>query len=82
MKFFFLILQKIFPTVFGPKYDSALQALMRTFLCSLQKLLPVPNLEEVSTRHALVSFPLKKQNKEKKHLFLSYTTSLAQYFIQ
>ncbi|XP_029929605.1 zinc finger protein 585A-like [Myripristis murdjan] len=40
--------QKIFPTVFGPKYDSALQALMRMFLCSLQKLLPVPNLEETA----------------------------------
>ncbi|KAM7379402.1 hypothetical protein PAMP_004956 [Pampus punctatissimus] len=40
--------QKIFPTVFGPKYDSALQALMRKFLVSLQKLLPVPNLEQTS----------------------------------
>ncbi|KAM7400551.1 hypothetical protein PAMA_004977 [Pampus argenteus] len=40
--------QKIFPTVFGPKYDSALQALMRKFLISLQKLLPVPNLEQTS----------------------------------
>lgn len=40
--------QKIFPTVFGPKYDSALQALMRKFLLNLQKLLPVPNLEQTS----------------------------------
>ncbi|KAG8014188.1 NAD-dependent protein deacylase sirtuin-5 [Nibea albiflora] len=40
--------QKIFSTVFGPKYDSALQALMRKFLFSLQKLLPVPNLEQVA----------------------------------
>ncbi|XP_044076546.1 uncharacterized protein LOC122887417 isoform X5 [Siniperca chuatsi] len=38
--------QTIFPTVFGPKYDSALQALMRKFLFNLQKLLPVPNLEQ------------------------------------
>ncbi|XP_035489946.1 uncharacterized protein LOC118310781 isoform X2 [Scophthalmus maximus] len=38
--------QKIFPTVFGPKYDSALEALMRKFLFNLQKLLPVPNLEQ------------------------------------
>ncbi|XP_070701259.1 zinc finger protein 665-like isoform X2 [Pempheris klunzingeri] len=38
--------QKIFPTVFGPKYDSAIQALMRKFLFNLQKLLPVPNLEQ------------------------------------
>uniref|UniRef100_A0A8D3BEN8 Zinc finger protein 865 n=1 Tax=Scophthalmus maximus TaxID=52904 RepID=A0A8D3BEN8_SCOMX len=40
--------QKIFPTVFGPKYDSALEALMRKFLFNLQKLLPVPNLEQVA----------------------------------
>ncbi|KAF1383805.1 hypothetical protein PFLUV_G00135630 [Perca fluviatilis] len=40
--------QKIFPTVFGPSYDSALLALMRKFLFNLQKLLPVPNLEQAS----------------------------------
>ncbi|KAF7657551.1 hypothetical protein LDENG_00025660 [Lucifuga dentata] len=40
--------QKMFLTVFGPKYDSALQALMRKFLFSLQKLLPVPNLDQTS----------------------------------
>uniref|UniRef100_A0A671Y101 Zinc finger protein 865 n=1 Tax=Sparus aurata TaxID=8175 RepID=A0A671Y101_SPAAU len=39
--------QKIFPTVFGTEYDSALQALMRKFLLNLQTLLPVPNLEQV-----------------------------------
>ncbi|XP_034558951.1 uncharacterized protein LOC117826759 isoform X3 [Notolabrus celidotus] len=41
--------QNIFPTVFGPKYDSALQALMKKFLFNLQKLLPVPSLEQVGT---------------------------------
>uniref|UniRef100_A0A3P8S4Z7 C2H2-type domain-containing protein n=2 Tax=Amphiprion percula TaxID=161767 RepID=A0A3P8S4Z7_AMPPE len=40
--------QKIFPTVFGDKYDSALQGLMRKFLFNLQKLLPVPSLEQTS----------------------------------
>ncbi|XP_030259548.1 zinc finger protein 567-like isoform X2 [Sparus aurata] len=40
--------QKIFPTVFGTEYDSALQALMRKFLLNLQTLLPVPNLEQTS----------------------------------
>uniref|UniRef100_A0A671Y112 C2H2-type domain-containing protein n=1 Tax=Sparus aurata TaxID=8175 RepID=A0A671Y112_SPAAU len=39
--------QKIFPTVFGTEYDSALQALMKKFLLNLQTLLPVPNLEQV-----------------------------------
>ncbi|XP_054452118.1 zinc finger protein 665-like [Anoplopoma fimbria] len=40
--------QKVYPTVFGPQYDSALQALMRKFLFNLQRLLPVPNLEQTS----------------------------------
>ncbi|XP_072219758.1 uncharacterized protein [Leuresthes tenuis] len=40
--------QKIFPTVFGPKYDSALQDIMRKFLFNLQRLLPVPSLEQTS----------------------------------
>ncbi|XP_041659071.1 zinc finger protein 665-like isoform X2 [Cheilinus undulatus] len=40
--------QNIFPTVFGPKYDSALQALMKKFLFSLQELLPVPDFEQTS----------------------------------
>ncbi|XP_036941270.1 zinc finger protein 271-like isoform X3 [Acanthopagrus latus] len=40
--------QKIFPAVFGTKYDAALQALMRKFILNLQKLLPVPNLEQTS----------------------------------
>ncbi|XP_071383652.1 zinc finger protein 14-like isoform X2 [Centroberyx affinis] len=42
------IFYQIFPTVFGPKYDSALQVLMRKFLSSLQKLLPVPTLEQTA----------------------------------
>ncbi|XP_076001254.1 uncharacterized protein LOC142994351 isoform X1 [Genypterus blacodes] len=40
--------QKVFLSVFGPKYDSALQALMRKFLFSLQKLIPVPNLDQTA----------------------------------
>ncbi|XP_060900770.1 zinc finger protein 99-like isoform X1 [Labrus mixtus] len=40
--------QNIFPTLFGPKYDSALQALMKKFLFNLQELLPVPNFEQTS----------------------------------
>ncbi|XP_041659065.1 uncharacterized protein LOC121519979 isoform X2 [Cheilinus undulatus] len=40
--------QYIFPTVFGPKYDSALQALMKKFLFNLQVLLPVPDFEQTS----------------------------------
>ncbi|XP_070830573.1 TERF1-interacting nuclear factor 2-like isoform X3 [Chaetodon trifascialis] len=46
--------QKIFPTVFGPKYDAALQALMRKFLFNLQNLLPVPNLEQVRALQKII----------------------------
>ncbi|XP_039999616.1 zinc finger protein 585A-like [Xiphias gladius] len=52
--------QKIFPTVFGPKYDSALEALMRKFLFNLQKLLPVPNLEQTSLWLSLSPSVLKE----------------------
>nr|XP_020490959.1 zinc finger protein 814-like [Labrus bergylta] len=40
--------KNIFPTLFGPKYDSALQALIKKFLLNLHELLPVPNLEQTS----------------------------------
>ncbi|XP_029308920.1 zinc finger protein 286A-like isoform X3 [Cottoperca gobio] len=52
--------QKTFPTVFGPEYDSALQALMRKFLFNLQKLLPVPNLEQTSLWFSLSPSILKE----------------------
>ncbi|XP_040911970.1 zinc finger protein 43-like isoform X2 [Toxotes jaculatrix] len=52
--------QKIFPTVFGPKYDSALEALMRKFLFNLQQLLPVPNLEQTSLWLSLSPSVLKE----------------------
>ncbi|XP_076600195.1 uncharacterized protein LOC143328769 isoform X3 [Chaetodon auriga] len=52
--------QKTFPTVFGPKYDSALQALMRKFLFNLQNLLPVPNLEQTSLWLSLSPSVLKE----------------------
>ncbi|XP_034558947.1 uncharacterized protein LOC117826757 isoform X4 [Notolabrus celidotus] len=42
-----IFFQIIFPTAFGPKYDSALQALMKKFLFNLQDLLPVPSLEQL-----------------------------------
>ncbi|XP_056248433.1 zinc finger protein 658B-like [Seriola aureovittata] len=52
--------QKIFPTVFGPKYDCALEALMRKFLFNLQRLLPVPNLEQTSLWLSLSPSVLKE----------------------
>ncbi|XP_074545367.1 uncharacterized protein LOC141804680 isoform X2 [Halichoeres trimaculatus] len=40
--------EEYFFSVFGSKYDSALQALMKKFLLNLQELLPVPSLEQTS----------------------------------
>uniref|UniRef100_A0A3P8TZ38 C2H2-type domain-containing protein n=1 Tax=Amphiprion percula TaxID=161767 RepID=A0A3P8TZ38_AMPPE len=39
--------QDVFPTDFGPEYDSALQVLMLDFLSRLEKLLPVPDIQQV-----------------------------------
>ncbi|CAG04154.1 unnamed protein product, partial [Tetraodon nigroviridis] len=40
-------LQDVFPTDFGPEYDGALQMLMLDFLSRLEKLLPVPDIQQV-----------------------------------
>ncbi|XP_049617149.1 zinc finger protein 11 [Syngnathus scovelli] len=40
--------QEAFPTAFGPEYDSALQVLMLDFLSRLDKLLPVPDLQQTA----------------------------------
>uniref|UniRef100_A0A3B5M4L0 C2H2-type domain-containing protein n=1 Tax=Xiphophorus couchianus TaxID=32473 RepID=A0A3B5M4L0_9TELE len=39
--------QDVFPTDFGPDYDNALQMLMLDFLSRLEKLLPVPDIQQV-----------------------------------
>uniref|UniRef100_A0A3B4WS73 Zinc finger protein 14-like n=1 Tax=Seriola lalandi dorsalis TaxID=1841481 RepID=A0A3B4WS73_SERLL len=41
--------QDVFPTDFGPEYDSALQVLMLDFLSRLEKLLPVPDIQFMSS---------------------------------
>uniref|UniRef100_A0A674N9C8 C2H2-type domain-containing protein n=1 Tax=Takifugu rubripes TaxID=31033 RepID=A0A674N9C8_TAKRU len=39
----------VFPTDFGSEYDSALQMLMLDFLSRLEKLLPVPDIQQTAT---------------------------------
>uniref|UniRef100_A0A674DTF6 Zinc finger protein 420-like n=1 Tax=Salmo trutta TaxID=8032 RepID=A0A674DTF6_SALTR len=39
--------QDVFPVEFGPKYDTAIQMLMLEFLSRFEKLLPIPDLEQV-----------------------------------
>ncbi|XP_019749175.1 zinc finger protein 11-like [Hippocampus comes] len=38
----------VFPSAFGPEYDSALQVLMLDFLSRLEKLLPVPDIQQTA----------------------------------
>lgn len=54
------LFQDVFPTDFGPEYDSALQMLMLDFLSRLEKLLPVPDIQQVlepvwKTNHFVIS---------------------------
>lgn len=44
-------LQDVYPTDFGPEYDGALQMLMLDFLSRLEKLLPVPDIQQVLYPH-------------------------------
>ncbi|KAM6990536.1 uncharacterized protein LKV04_009969 isoform 5-T5 [Tautogolabrus adspersus] len=79
--------ENIFPTLFGPKYDSALQALMKKFLFNLQELLPVPNFEQTSLWLSLSPSILKEcvdlmnQPKPLKHLF-SITNTMGTKFLK
>lgn len=39
--------QEVFPVVYGPKYDLALERLIWTFVSRLEEVLPVPSIYEV-----------------------------------
>ncbi|XP_034146075.1 zinc finger protein 14-like isoform X4 [Esox lucius] len=41
--------QDVFPMEFGPQYDTAIQMLMLEFLTRLEKLLPIPDLEQTAS---------------------------------
>uniref|UniRef100_A0A3P9J2I2 C2H2-type domain-containing protein n=1 Tax=Oryzias latipes TaxID=8090 RepID=A0A3P9J2I2_ORYLA len=41
--------QDVFPTDFGPDYDNALQVLMLDFVSRLEKLLPVPDVQQTAS---------------------------------
>ncbi|XP_034019424.1 zinc finger protein 11-like [Thalassophryne amazonica] len=41
--------QDVFPTDFGPEYDGALQVLLLDFLSRLERLLPVPDLQQTAS---------------------------------
>lgn len=41
--------EEVFPVQYGPKFDTALQALTAGLVCKLEQLLPVPNLSQLGT---------------------------------
>uniref|UniRef100_A0A8C6V2Q6 C2H2-type domain-containing protein n=1 Tax=Neogobius melanostomus TaxID=47308 RepID=A0A8C6V2Q6_9GOBI len=44
---FYFFFQDLFPLEFGPEFDNALQVLMLDFLTRLEKLIPMPNIQQV-----------------------------------
>ncbi|XP_034433781.1 zinc finger protein 616-like [Hippoglossus hippoglossus] len=52
--------QDVFPTDFGPEYDSALQVLMLDFLSRLEKLLPVPDIQQTASMLCAVPSALEE----------------------
>ncbi|XP_052364889.1 uncharacterized protein LOC127924332 isoform X2 [Oncorhynchus keta] len=52
--------QDVFPVEFGPKYDTAIQMLMLEFLSRLEKLLPLPDLEQTASLLSAVPSALEK----------------------
>uniref|UniRef100_A0A1A7Y3W8 Zinc finger protein 473 n=1 Tax=Iconisemion striatum TaxID=60296 RepID=A0A1A7Y3W8_9TELE len=52
--------QDVFPTDFGPDYDNALQMLMLDFLSRLEKLLPVPDIQQTAAMLSAVPSALEE----------------------
>ncbi|KAI3366341.1 hypothetical protein L3Q82_000500 [Scortum barcoo] len=76
--------QDVFPTDFGPDYDSALQVLMLDFLSRLEKLLPVPDIQQTASMLSAVPSALEEcvhSVPDPRHLktVLLYHTTLGHY---
>ncbi|KAK5849006.1 hypothetical protein PBY51_008681 [Eleginops maclovinus] len=76
--------QDVFPTDFGPDYDSALQVLMLDFLSRLEKLLPVPDIQQTASMLSAVPSALEEcvhSVPDPQHLrtVLMYHTTLGHY---
>ncbi|KAM4615172.1 uncharacterized protein ACJ7VT_010371 isoform 2-T2 [Polymixia lowei] len=52
--------QDVFPTDFGPEYDNALQMLMLDFLSRLERLLPIPDLQQTASMLSAVPSALEE----------------------
>lgn len=52
--------QEVFPIDFGPDFDSALQVLMLDFLTRLEKLFPVPDIQQIASMLSAVPSGLEE----------------------
>ncbi|KAF7650207.1 hypothetical protein LDENG_00129760 [Lucifuga dentata] len=52
--------QDVFPTDFGPDYDSALQVLMLDFLSRMERLLPVPDIQQTASMLSAIPSALEE----------------------
>ncbi|XP_061570705.1 zinc finger protein 14-like [Cololabis saira] len=76
--------QDVFPTDFGPEYDNALQVLMLDFLSRLEKLLPVPDIQQTASMLSVVPSALEEcahSVPDPQHLrtVLQYHTTLGHF---
>uniref|UniRef100_A0AAX7VRC2 C2H2-type domain-containing protein n=1 Tax=Astatotilapia calliptera TaxID=8154 RepID=A0AAX7VRC2_ASTCA len=76
--------QHVFPTDFGPEYDSAIQVLMLDFLSRLEKLLPVPDIQQTASMLSAVPSALEECTHsvpDLQHLktVLQYHTTLGHF---
>ncbi|XP_042367687.1 uncharacterized protein LOC121961687 [Plectropomus leopardus] len=76
--------QDVFPTDFGPEYDGALQVLMLDFLSRLEKLLPVPDIQQTASMLSAVPSALEEcvhSVPDPQHLktVLQYHTTLGHF---
>ncbi|XP_029969690.1 zinc finger protein 14-like [Salarias fasciatus] len=76
--------QDVFPTDFGPDYDGALQVLMLDFLSRLEKLFPVPDIQQTASMLSAVPAALEEcahSVPDPQHLrtVLQYHTTLGHF---
>ena len=65
--------QNVFPELYGPEYDSALENLVLEFLSKVEELLPAPDLRQVSFSECyqlqkIYHICLQSQMSEKKEV--------------
>ncbi|XP_068611466.1 zinc finger protein 11-like [Brachionichthys hirsutus] len=76
--------QDVFPTDFGPDFDNALQVLMLDFLSRLEKLIPVPNIQQTASMLSAVPSAMEEcvhsvPDPQRMKTVLLYHTTLGHF---